>query len=177
MSKQIVLTFNTEIKGLFSTHKIPPHDGLCFLLSLHYGIVPSFIPKELERKILATNIVTKDYENNVYKWNVSLFEETEIGFEWITEWMDLFKQVNPERRGIKADVLRRMKKFFVNNPSVRKHEVFEATQNYLSTISNPIYCKKSHKFIYEMDNSSMLGDYVEQLEKRKEEEIYRDDVI
>lgn len=168
MSKQITLNFNSEIKGLFISHKIPTHDGLCYLLSLHYGLLPSFIPAELERKILATGIVTKDYENNVYKWNIPLFEETEIGFEWIGDWMDLFKNVNPERRGVKADVLKRMKKFFVNNPSIRKQDVFDATNTYLNGVSSPMYCKKSHKFIYEMDGSSMLKDYVDQLQEKKD---------
>ena len=174
MSKQIILDFNTEIKSLFTVHKIPTHDGLCYLLSLHYGLLPSFIPKELERKILATKIVTKDYENDVYKWNIPLFEETEIGFEWVGDWMDMFKRINPERRGVKADVLKRMKKFFVNNPSIRKQDVFEATQTYLNSLSSPMYCKKSHKFIYEMDGSSMLKDYVDQLQERNNSPINSD---
>ena len=82
--------------------------------------------------------------------------------------MDLFKAKNPERRGVKADVLKRMKKFFVNNPSVRKDEVFQATENYLKNVSEPIYCKKSHKFIYEIDGTSMLKDYVDGLSRAEE---------
>jgi len=176
--KKIALEFNSEIKDIFNRSSISIHDGLSYLLCLYYGTDPSFIPKELERKVLSTGIVTKDYSNDELKWNVSLFEETESGFEWITNWMDLFKQVNPERRGVKADVLRRMKKFFVNNPSVRKEDVFEATRMYLKTIDNSIYCKKSHKFIYEQDGSSMLLDYVERIPKnRAVEQTYKDDVI
>ena len=107
-----------------------------------------------------------------------MFEEQETGFEWVSEWMDLFKAVNPERRGSKADVLRRMKRFFMNNPSVRKDDVFKATQNYLKTISEPMYCKKSHKFIYEIDGSSMLLDYVENIESSKNiQKIYDDEDI
>ena len=82
--------------------------------------------------------------------------------------MDLFKAKNPERRGVKADVLRRMKKFFVNNPSIRKDEVFQATENYLKSVSEAIYVKKSHKFIYEQDGTSMLKDYVDGLSKAQE---------
>ena len=96
-----------------------------------------------------------------------MFEETESGFEWISDWMDLFKNVNPERRGVKADVLRRMKKFFVNNPSIRKEQVLEATKMYLKTVDNPTYCKKSHKFIYEQDGSSMLLDFVERIDSNR----------
>jgi hypothetical protein len=177
MSKQITLNFNSEVKNLFIKHNISVHDGLGYLMCLYYSISPTYIPKELERKILSTSIVTKDYEHDSIKWNISLFEETETGFEWISDWMDLFKSVNPERRGTKADVLRRMKKFFVNNPSIRKDEIFEATKIYLLSISSPQYCKKSHKFIYEIDGSSMLGDYVEQLLERKGDTTFNDDVI
>lgn len=165
--KKITLNFNSEIRNIFNNNSISVHDGLSYLLCLYYGTDPSYIPKELERKVLATNIVTKDYENDEIKWNIDLFEETESGFEWISDWMDLFKNVNPERRGVKADVLRRMKKFFVNNPSIRKEQVLEATKMYLKTVDNPTYCKKSHKFIYEQDGSSMLLDFVERIDSNR----------
>ena len=178
MSKIIAFNFNTEVKDILTRHNISLHDGITYLLCVYYGTDPSYIPQELERKVLTTNIVTKDYESNEIKWNYPLFEEQETGFEWVSEWMDLFKAVNPERRGSKADVLRRMKRFFMNNPSVRKDDVFKATQNYLKTISEPMYCKKSHKFIYEIDGSSMLLDYVENIESSKNiQKIYDDEDI
>lgn len=169
--KRMTLEINSEVRDILISNHIPVHDGISYLLCLYYGTVPSFIPQELERKVLATNIVTKDYKTDDLKWNKNLFEEGESGFEWIGEWMDLFKNVNPERRGTKADVLRRMKKFFVNNPSVRKEEIFEATNNYLRGVSDPIYCKKSHKFIYEMDGSSMLLDYVQNIETKRNDTL------
>lgn len=179
MSKsRITLNINTEITNTLKEHKIPNHDGVGYLLCLYYGVKPSYIPEELERKVLSSGIVNKDYTSDTLTWNKPLFEETEIGFEWISEWMDLFKSVNPERRGVKADVLKRMKKFFVNNPAVRKDEVFQATHNYLKTVTVPMYCKKSHKFIYEIDGTSMLGDFVSQLEQAKEtSKRGREDVI
>lgn len=176
--KRLPLDINSEIKEELTSKGIPIHDGLGYLMCLYYGISPSYISPELERKVLSTNIVNKDYSNDSIKWNISLFEEQETGFEWVVEWMDLFKEVNPERRGVKADVLRRMKKFFMNNPSIRKDEVFEATKAYLRSVSDPRYCKKSHKFIYEIDNSSMLGDYVERLGTiQAAERTYEDDII
>lgn len=176
--KQLILEINPEIRTIFYSKGIPIQDGVAYLLCLHYGLSPSYIPEELSRKILATNIVTKDYSSDTIKWNISLFEEQEIGFEWISDWMDLFKEKNPERRGTKADVLKRMKKFFVNNPSVRKEEIFSATKSYLNSVSEPIYVKKSHKFIYEIDGSSMLKDYLDNLNRAKEEaKAYDDDII
>ena len=176
--KQLILEINSEIRQIFTSKNIPIHDGVAYLLCLYYGVIPSFIPEELKRRVLATNILTKDYSDDTIKWNISLFEEQETGFEWISEWMDLFKEKNPERRGVKADVLRRMKKFFINNPSIRKEEIFKATKNYLNSVSDPIYVKKSHKFIYEQDGTSMLKDYLESLEKTEEaQRADLDDVI
>ena len=178
MSKKLILKVNSEIRQIFVDKSIPVHDGVAYLLCLHYGVSPSFIPEELERRVLSTNILTKDYSDDTIKWNLNLFEEQEIGFEWISEWMDLFKAVNPERRGIKADVLKRMKKFFVNNPAIRKEEVFQATKEYLSNVTNPMYCKKSHKFIYELDDSSMLLDFVVQGQAKEATlNVVNDDVI
>ena len=167
--KRIILNFNSEIKTIFDRHSISLHDGLSYLLCLYYGTDPSYIPIELERKILSTGIVTKEYSSDTLQWNISLFEETENNFEWIVEWMEMFRRVNPERKGLKTDVLKRMKVFFANNPAIRKEEVFKATENYLGSLSSSMYCKKSHKFIYEQDGSSMLLDYVEKLKEREDE--------
>lgn len=175
--KRINLNFNSEVKEIFKRSQIDLHDGITYLLALYYGTDPSYFPDEFKTKVLSTNILTKDYKTNTYVWNVPLFEEIEIGFEWVSEWMDLFKMINPERRGVKADVLVRMKKFFMNNPAVRKEQVFEATTEYLRTVSNPIYCKKAHKFIYEIDGTSMLLHYVEMLNDRKISNNNNDDVI
>jgi len=177
MSK-IKLNINSQIKDKLASKNISLHDGLCFLLCIYYGVKPSYIPEELARRILAVGIVTKDYSNDTIEWKIPLFEETINGFEWITEWMDLFKVVNKDRRGVKNYVLKRMKTFFINNPSVRVEQVMEATKMYLRSVDNPIYCKKSHKFIYEADGSSMLEEYVAlHGERITKVHKYNDDVI
>ena len=73
--KQLILEINPEIRTIFNSKGIPIHDGVAYLLCLHYGLSPSYIPEELSRKILATNIVTKDYSSDTIKWNINLFEE------------------------------------------------------------------------------------------------------
>lgn len=177
MGKMKVI-INEGVKNLLREKGISIQDGIAYLICLYYGVSPSYIPKDLVRRVLALPIVTIDYTTDTIEWKIPLFEEQEIGFEWVVEWMNLFKKVNVERRGVKRDVLTRMKKFFANNPSVRKDDVFSATKLYLKRITDPIYCKKSHKFIYEADGTSMLLDYVEQA-KRKDtnEHKYKNDII
>ena len=136
------------------------------------------MPKELERKVLACGIVSKDYKTNDIVWLMPLFEESVTGFEWVTDWMDLFKSVNPSRRGVKKEVMTRMKRFFINNPTIRAQDVVEATKLYLKGVDNAQYCKSSHKFIYEIDGTSMLLGFVGQLETDKARtQIYKDDII
>src|SRR5690606_24217317 len=130
MSNRIKSEFNPVIKEILSSSNISLNDGLTYLLTVHFGINPSYIPEELKRKVLATNILTKDYSNGEVKWKVPLFDGQDIGFEWIVDFMNLFSEVNPTRRGTKSLVLTRMKKFFVNNPSIRSQDVMEATKLY-----------------------------------------------
>lgn len=178
MSKRMKLEVNSEIKEILFKNAIPVQDGVSYLVNLYYELEPSYIPDELKRKILAINIVSKDYSSGLMVWKVNLFEETETGFEWISEWMDLFKKVNPDRRGVKSDVLKRMKKFFINNPSIRKDDIFAATEYYLGSLGDPKYCKKSHKFIYEIDGTSLLLDHLSKVEENKEfTEKYNKNVI
>lgn len=178
MSRRPTLLVNSEVRDIIRTHGIPMHDALGYLVCVYYGLEPSYIPTELERRVLAAGILTQNYESNTIVWVKSLFEETEIGFEWISQWMDLFKRINPERRGTKSYVLTRMKKFFVQNPAVRKEDVFEATNIYLGALTSPMYCKKSHKFIFEQDGSSMLLDYVENLSTTRRRNVNQErDII
>ena len=106
-------------------------------------------------------------------WKVPLFnEEKNEHFEWTVDWMQLFERVNPNRKGTKSAVSVRMKRFFAENPHVRKDDVFEATRRYISTVSDPQFLKSSHKFIYEgsgFKQVSLLKQYVDMvLEKPKE---------
>lgn len=172
------LTINSEIREILASKGIPIHDGMSVLIDLYYNITPSYIPEILVNKVLSAGIINVDYENEEIVWLVSLFEETITGFEWISEWMDMFKQVNPTRRGARAEVLKRMKKFFKNNPAISKKEVMQSTKNYLDSLTDPKYCKMSQRFIYEQDGSSMLSDYVEQLElAEKMKDMYKEDII
>lgn len=175
--KKVTIELNSEIRKLFKENSINIHDGVTYLLSLYHNLDPTYFPQEFKTKVLSTNIVTKDYKTNTYIWNIPLFEEQEVGYEWIKDWMDLFKAVNPDRRGTKQDVVIRMKRFFANNPGVSKEDVFKATKLYLVGVSQPLYCKKSHKFIYEQDNSSMLKEYIEKIQENNEIKTQWDEVM
>lgn len=160
------LKINEEVKKELQSKGIPLKDGLPVLLSIYFNLEPEYIPKELKVKVLSTNIVSIDYESDTIVWNTSLFDGQENNFEWIEEYMEMFKSVNKDRRGLKSSVLKRMKKFFMTYPDIRKDEVMEATSSYLKTIENPTYCITSHKFISN-EHGEPLKDWVDEIRKSK----------
>jgi hypothetical protein len=78
--------------------------------------------------------------------------------------MDMFGEINPDRRGTKSFVMSRMKKFFVENPTVRVDDIMGATKMYFRNVDNAKFLKSSHKFIMEgkgADRYSLLLEWVE----------------
>ena len=177
MGKKMQLTINTDIKVLLQNNNIPLQDGVAYLLCLYYSLDPSFIPDILKTKVLSIGIVSKDYESGILIWKEDLFEESIGNFEWIEDWMQLFKNKNPARRGNKREVLKRMKKFFTNNPQATPDSVLIATKQYLNGTQGS-YIRMSQRFIYEQDGSSMLESYLEALNKKKKNiSGYSEDII
>lgn len=162
MKKQ---TFNTDLINLLKDKKLNVEDSLGFLLSLYYELRPSYIPGSLEATILALNIINIDYKTNTFVWNINLFEEQTDNFEWINEFRAVFKAVNPDRTGTKTDCIKRMKSFVRANPAIGKDEILKAARLYTSSLNNPVYCKKAHKFIYDTEGSVLL-EYIEKLREK-----------
>ena len=134
-----------------------------YLLALYFKIdTKSFGPLTVKR---AVRLGIYEHKQDLIVWNIPLFAgTTDVAFDWVSEWMDGFKNINPNRKGTKAACVSRMKKFFSENPEVRVDDVFAATQLYFKTVDNPTYLKSSHKFIYEgtgFNLVSMLLQYVE----------------
>lgn len=159
------MNVNSEIKIRLQNRNIGINDGLAYLLCLYHNLEPSYIPEDLKRRVLMTGIVALD--NNSIKWNYPLFEESETEFEWVKEIMVLFGEVNKARKGTKGTVLRKMKKFFAENSSVRKEEVLNATKLYLSEVNDSTYCMKSQNFI-ELNGESVLLGYIERIREDRE---------
>lgn len=158
-----VVEINPDLIEAIRDKRLPMDDTLGMLILLHHGVKPTYIPEDFIRRVLASGIVTYDATSKTYDWKHGLYEGGNNQYDWIKDWMDLFKAVNPDRRGTKASVVKRFKDLFANYPQYNIDNVMAATKSYLQTVTNPQYCKTSHKFIKEQDGSSML---LEQLEKQ-----------
>ena len=158
------MKINEDILPILSELNIGQNDGLAFLLLKYYDIKPSFIPSALESKMNLTGIYYKDH-NNSLAWKVPLFDEQQTAFDWVkSEYVPLFRAVNPEKVGNQNTTVRLMKKFFAETPDVRKDEVLGASIFYLKN-TDPKYIRQCHYFIRKGAGANMVSDLTEWVEK------------
>ena len=168
------MEINQQIRDLLDSFGINQEDGLSYLLSVYYDCRPSYTPTILIQKINATNILGIGASRELI-WNIPLFVasvETDGKWDWVKLWNKSFGDINPKRRGTDKDCISRMKKFFTENPEVRKEDVVNATQMYFSSLSDRQYLISSHYFIYKgvgRDKLSALAGWVERYQQEMSE--------
>lgn len=173
--KHMEMNINPRIKEIFQERKIDEDSGILILLGYYFGLdIDKVTDTKLVTSVNHTKIVERDYstvtiENPIgsLKWNIPLFLQMEIEFDWVSEWMKPFKQKNPNRGGVLSYCQVRMKKFFSRNPSIRVEDVFKATKAYLDSVNDYAYLKSPHKFIYEGQGTTEYSMLLEWVEKTK----------
>lgn len=157
------MKINDEIQKILKEYNIPKGDGICYLLSLHFGYSPSYIPDKLKHKINSSGIVKPDKTG--LKWKTPLFEGGQTAFDWVkTEYVVMFKNRNPDKGGKVREATERMKKLFAENPEIRKEEVIEATRMYLSN-TDPKYIRFPHFFIKKNSGANTIHDILDWIDK------------
>ena len=168
------MEINQQIRDLLDSFGINQKDGLSYLLSVYFECRPSYTPTILIQKINATNILGIGAYRELI-WNIPLFVasvETDGKWDWVKLWNKSFGDINPKRRGTDKDCISRMKKFFAENPEVRKEDVVNATQMYFSSLTDRQYLISSHYFIYKgvgRDKLSALAGWVERYQQEMSE--------
>lgn len=163
------MTINPEVVEVLGEFHIDRDAGLLALLGIYYNLdIDKVVPEEVVKQINLTKIVEKDYTSNSIQWNMPLFKGQETGFEWVSDWLQPFGRINPDRKGSPRDAVTRMKDFFRKYPEFRKEDVYRARDLYLSTIRDPKYLMKSHKFIFDGAGAMKKSTLLEYCEKVKE---------
>ena len=139
------MKINRAIIDKLQDNGINTDDGLTYLLSLHHDLKATFVPPILKSKILASGIISP--KDGVINWTIPLFGETLNNYDWVKEFRDSFKDINPERAGNLNSCVARFKKFFVENPHVSIEDVKNAVNMYFRSVRDPQYLMKSHNFI------------------------------
>lgn len=143
------MEINEKVKKILQEFHIPLNDGIPYLIGLYYGYEPTYIPDALKLKVNRTNIVTVDEKTKKggLQWNIELFSGQETNFDWVKNWMELFREKNKTRVFSLSSCKKRMKKFFATYPQYRKDDVIGATEMYLRNLEDKNYMITPHYFI------------------------------
>ena len=166
------MEINQQIRDLLDSFGINQEDGLSYLLSVYFECRPSYTPTILIQKLNATNILGIGASRELI-WNIPLFVasvEADGKWDWVKAWNQSFGDINPKRKGSDKDCIIRMKKFFAENPEVRKEDVIGATKLYFNSLSSRDYLTSSHYFIVKgsirnRDKLSALAVWVERYQQ------------
>lgn len=144
------MEINRAIAGILRESKIDVDGGTLVLLGIYYGLnVDKVCPEEIVKAINTTKIVEKDYRTNSIKWNIALFAEQQMEWQWVIDKYNKLWDRAPSRKDNNSDVLKRMQRFFSMYPQFRKEDVRNATIAYHKSQPDPQYLKSSAKFIFE----------------------------
>lgn len=145
------MEINPEVFEILREYKIDKSQGLLCLLGVYYKLdVNTTCSEETIKAINLTKIVDRDYERNTIVWNIPLFSGQQTEWDWVKDWIDGFKRINPDRRGSGTDAVRRMQEFFRKYPKYRMEDIYKARDLYFKSVAGtPLYCMHSHKFIFD----------------------------
>lgn len=184
MNKEINPIIYEKIREQKIEEGFDENEAILYLLSIYYDLSPCLCFRdEITRKVNLTKIVDRDYQtintnslSNLVKWNVNLFQAEEIvdvNWEWVDkEYRRIFRDIRIDAGGDKSGCISKMKKFFSQNPEVRKVDILEAANRYIlpfkNNVENKKYMQRADYFISKvMDGAkgSRLEQYLEIIKK------------
>ena len=158
------MQINSEIKDILKEFQIGQDDGISYLLMKYFDVKPTYIPDLLIQKMNRTGIYFMD-NNNSFQWKIPLFDDQQTAFSWVkSDYVQLFVDANPDKRGNGNSSVRLMKAFFASNPDVRKEEVIEATKMYIRN-NDSKYIRLSHYFISKGRGANKIEELKDWVEK------------
>lgn len=164
------MEINDEILNRLENISVPKEDALSYIISLYFGCVPSTTSEKVKVQVSMLGIY--QIEKNAFLWNMPLFKheiKDEGKWDWvINEYREIFKSIKSSRGGPKKSCVSRMKKFFSDNPDVRKEEIIAATKLYIGILDSKDYITSAHYFIYKGIGSNQVSKLEEWVEKYRE---------
>ncbi len=161
------MLLNKNICDLLKKSNINLDEALLYLLSLHFEIRNDCISDQVKSKVHSIGIVKQT--STGLQWALPLFEGAETAFEWVkTEYIPLFTAANREKGGHVKESTIRMKRFFAENPEIRKEDVIEATKMYIRETNDHTYLRLPHYFIFKGVGLDRISDLNFWVDKYKE---------
>ncbi len=161
------MLLNKNIYELLKKSNINLDEAILYLLSLHFEIRNDCISDQVKSKVHSIGIVKQT--STGLQWALPLFEGAETTFEWVkTEYIPLFTAANREKGGHVKESTIRMKRFFAENPEIRKEDVIEATKMYIRETNDHTYLRLPHYFIFKGVGLDRISDLSFWVDKYKE---------
>lgn len=149
---------NRKITETLRECKVPIKAGTLVLLGIYYDLdVNRVCQEEIIKAVSTTKIVEMDYKTGILKWNIPLFSGQETTWAWVEQYNEAFGKINPNRKDNIKDVTKRMIEFFRTYPQYRVEDVKKATKEYLKTVRDPQFLKRSAKFIREGQGATSIS--------------------
>ena len=166
------MKINPDLIDLLQSNKLDTGDCVTYLLSLYFNFNVTYIPEGLKKRIHVLDIVTYNSQTTQYTWNVPLFENQVVNFEWIPkEYMKLFEPYRKHNK-FKRECIARMQALLLDHPELHKGIILEATKLYIETckrerrqakyVTNPHYFIKKGRGV---DTTHPILTYVDLLKE------------
>lgn len=176
-----MMTLNPQITKTLKKYHIDVSEALCYLFCLRNELEIDHISVQTVKQVNETcDFFEKDYENaeNI-KWKIPFYvEDTLQKIEFVEDFREKFKRVNPTRNGVYNEVKKRLIRFMKENEDYNKDIILGAVDKYLDTMmrhkTDPTYIKSAHRFIFDgkgKEKSSMLKKYCEIYIEKSDQEI------
>jgi len=149
------LTLNPEIKKTLKKYKINVDEALCYLFCLRNGLSIDHISVNTAKQVNETcDFFEKDFDDpeNIV-WKIKFYvEDTLNKIDWVDDFREKFRTINPTRGGTYKEVHKRLIKFYKEN-EFDKQEILGGVDLYIEDMikakQDPKFLKSAHKFIYE----------------------------
>ena len=186
--------FNKKVIEIINECGFELDDVLNYLVSLHFNLNPTYIPELVKKQTNLTGILQRDYTKGTVVWTVPLFDSKpsislvseDTKWEWVhTEYRKLFMEIKGIAGGDKKGCITKMKKFFSENPEVRKDQVLLAAKMYITDFANgtndPKFMQRADYFISKIvkgeggnSSQSRLSQYLELIDNETQNKPTRD---
>lgn len=150
---------NEKITQIVNKSGFNKGDILVYLLSLYFNLEPTYINEQVKEETNRLGIINRDYKNGVVHWVIPLFDkmtdaqiiDTEDNWLWVQDYRKLFINLRKDGGGDKPGTIKKMRKFFSENPEVRKDDIMNAANMYLldfaSGKNDPHFMQRADYFI------------------------------
>ncbi len=158
-------TINEKLPRKLRSNKLDVDSYMCACIGIHFGYKPDVQYKKGLVDAGIVEVVKKRGKTSI-NLLVPVFNDTEIEWHWVTNEFDaLFKNVRSDCGGYGSQCIKKMKKVFTEDPSIRKDDVIAATVAYIASVNNVNMLMRSHNFI----NKSGISELTKTCKALKEE--------